>query len=99
MPKYPKIRIFNTPNPSTTPETIITTFTITTTPPRTNCHSQCPASSVRNHLMYNFSFRNHWSEVVLLGLIIYLNFRVFPFPIALQIIFLNKILPLTLTHL
>ena len=99
MPKYPKIRIFNTPNPSTTPETIITTFTITTTPPRTKSHSQCPAGSERNHLMYSFSFRNHWSEAVLLGLIIYLNFGVFPFSIALQIMYLNKILPLTLTHL
>ena len=99
MPQYPKIRIFNRPNPLTTPETIIATPTITTTPPRTKSHPQCPTGRKRNQLILTFNFRDRWSEAVLWELITYLNFDVIPLSITLRTIYLNRILPLTLTHL
>ena len=102
MPQCPKIRTLNREKALTTLKTIITTLTITTTPPRTKSHLQCPTGGKRNHLILTFNFRGRWSRAVLWELITYLNFDVIPLSITLHIIgqvYLDWILTVTLRHL
>ena len=51
MPQCPKIRTLNMEIAITTLKNIITTLTITTTPPRAKSHPQCPTGGKRNHLI------------------------------------------------
>ena len=99
MPQCPKIRTLNRKKALTTLKTFITTLTVTTTPPRTKSHPQCPTGG--NHLIQTFNFRGRWSGAVLWELITYLNFDVIPLSITLHIIgqvYLGWILTMSLSQ-